>query len=292
MEQTVYLDIYFLINFSMDFLGLFLSARLVERRIKYYRLVIAAGVGAAYACVALFLSAAGLWRILLDALACLAVGGVAAFDRRALKSLPYFSLVFGAVSIILGGAMTALFYLFNRLGVDLLFGGGGGGDGISVWLFAILAGISALLALKGGGALKKRAVRKRGRIEIEYGGKRTSLSCLCDSGNLLREPISRLPCVLVELDALSSVLPYSLTEAVKKGNITLIEERERPRVRLIPSQSATGKAMLVGFRVDALRIDMGGGAAKTDAYVVLMTEKISEKGIKALVPSEIVLGAA
>ena len=292
MEQTVYLDIYFLINFSMDFLGLFLSARLVERRIKYYRLVIAAGVGAAYACVALFLSAAGLWRLLLDALACLVVGGVAAFDRRALKSVPYFSLVFGAVSIILGGAMTALFYLFNRLGVDLLFGGGDGGDGISVWLFAILAGISALLALKGGGALKKRAVRKRGRIEIEYGGRRTSLSCLCDSGNLLREPISRLPCVLVELDALSSVLPYSLTEAVKKGNITLIEERERPRVRLIPSQSATGKAMLVGFRVDALRIDMGGGAAKTDAYVVLMTEKISEKGIKALVPSEIVLGAA
>ena len=292
MEQTVYLDIYFLINFSMDFLGLFLSARLVERRIKYYRLVIAAGVGAAYACVALFLSATGLWRLLLDALACLVVGGVAAFDRRALKSVPYFSLVFGAVSIILGGAMTALFYLFNRLGVDLLFGGGGGGDGISVWLFAILAGISALLALKGGGALKKRAVRKRGRIEIEYGGKRTSLSCLYDSGNLLREPISRLPCVLVELDALSSVLPYSLTEAVKKGNITLIEERERSRVRLIPSQSATGKAMLVGFRVDALRIDMGGGAAKTDAYVVLMTEKISEKGIKALVPSEIVLGAA
>ena len=292
MEQTVYLDIYFLINFSMDFLGLFLSARLVERRIKYYRLVIAAGVGAAYACVALFLSAAGLWRLFLDALACLVVGVVAAFDRRALKSVPYFSLVFGAVSIILGGAMTALFYLFNRLGVDLLFGGGGGGDGISVWLFAILAGISGLLALKGGGALKKRAVRKRGRIEIEYGGRRTSLSCLCDSGNLLREPISRLPCVLVELDALSSVLPYSLTEAVKKGNITLIEERERPRVRLIPSQSATGKAMLVGFRVDALRIDMGGGAAKTDAYVVLMTEKISEKGIKALVPSEIVLGAA
>ena len=292
MEQTVYLDIYFLINFSMDFLGLFLSARLVERRIKYYRLVIAAGLGAAYACVALFFSAAGLWRLLLDALACLVVGVVAAFDRRALKSVPYFSLVFGAVSIILGGAMTALFYLFNRLGVDLLFGGGGGGDGISVWLFAILAGISGLLALKSGGALKKRAVRKRGRIEIEYGGRRTSLSCLCDSGNLLREPISRLPCVLVELDALSSVLPYSLTEAVKKGNITLIEERERPRVRLIPSQSATGKAMLVGFRVDALRIDMGGGAAKTDAYVVLMTEKISEKGIKALVPSEIVLGAA
>jgi hypothetical protein len=101
-----------------------------------------------------------------------------------------------------------------------------------------------------------------------------------------------LPCVLVELDALSSVLPRSLTEAVKKGNITLLEERERARVRLIPSQSATGKAMLVGLRVDTLRIDMGGGAVKTDAYVVLLTEKISEKGIKALVPSEIAFGAA
>ena len=292
MEQSVYLDIYFLINFSMDFLGLFLSARLVERKIKYYRLIIAASVGALYACLTLFISLAGLWRLLLDALVCLAIGAVAVFDRRALKGVPYFSLVFGAVSIILGGAMTALFHLFNRLGVDLLFDNGGDGDGVSVWLFAILAGISGLLALKGGGALKKRAIRKRGRIEIEYAGGRTSISCLCDSGNLLREPISSLPCVLVELDALSSVLPRSLTEAVKKGNITLLEERERARVRLIPSQSATGKAMLVGLRVDALRIDMGGGAVKTDAYVVLLTEKISEKGIKALVPSEIAFGAA
>lgn len=292
MEQSVYLDIYFLINFSMDFLGLFLSARLVERKIKYYRLIIAASVGALYACLTLFISLAGLWRLLLDALVCLAIGAVAVFDRRALKGIPYFSLVFGAVSIILGGAMTALFHLFNRLGVDLLFDNGGDGDGVSVWLFAILAGISGLLALKGGGALKKRAIRKCGRIEIEYAGGRTSISCLCDSGNLLREPISSLPCVLVELDALSSVLPRSLTEAVKKGNITLLEERERARVRLIPSQSATGKAMLVGLRVDALRIDMGGGAVKTDAYVVLLTEKISEKGIKALVPSEIAFGAA
>lgn len=292
MEQSVYLDIYFLINFSMDFLGLFLSARLVERKIKYYRLIIAASVGALYACLTLFISLAGLWRLLLDALVCLAIGAVAVLERRTLKGVPSFSLVFGAVSIILGGAMTALFHLFNRLGVDLLFDNGSDGDGVSVWLFAIFAGISGLLALKGGGALKKRAIRKRGRIEIEYAGERTSISCLCDSGNLLREPISSLPCVLVELDALSSVLPRSLTEAVKKGNITLLEERERARVRLIPSQSATGKAMLVGLRVDALRIDMGGGAVKTDAYVVLLTEKISEKGIKALVPSEIAFGAA
>ena len=292
MEQSVYLDIYFLINFSMDFLGLFLSASLVERKIKYYRLIIAASVGALYACLTLFISLAGLWRLLLDALVCLAIGAVAVLERRTLKGVPSFSLVFGAVSIILGGAMTALFHLFNRLGVDLLFDNGGAGDGVSVWLFAILAGISGLLALKGGGALKKRAIRKRGRIEIEYAGVRTSISCLCDSGNLLREPISSLPCVLVELDALSSILPRSLTEAVKKGNITLLEERERARVRLIPSQSATGKAMLVGLRVDVLRIDMGGGAVKTDAYVVLLTEKISEKGIKALVPSEIAFGAA
>lgn len=292
MERTVYLDIYFLINFSMDFLGLFLSARLLERRVLYYRLVLAAALGALYACSALFLPIGGLWSFLLDALVCFLIGAVAVLERGSIRSALSFSLVFGAVSILLGGAMTALFYIFNRLGVDLLFADGGNGDSVSVWLFAVLAGISGLLALKGGGALKRRTVRRRGRIELEYCKKSLSLVCLCDSGNLLREPISHFPCVLVELDALTSILPRSLCEGVREGNITLLEERERARIRLIPSQSATGKAMLVGLRVDALRIDMGGGATPIDAYVVLLTEKISERGIKALVPSEIALGAA
>ena len=53
MEQTVYIDLFFLINFSMDFLGLFLAAKLLERSKRLLRLALAAIFGGIYACVAL-----------------------------------------------------------------------------------------------------------------------------------------------------------------------------------------------------------------------------------------------
>ena len=55
--------------------------------------------------------------------------------------------------------MTALFYAFNRLGLDRAFGDAENqsGDGISVWIFAIFASISALIAIFSGKLFKKKA---------------------------------------------------------------------------------------------------------------------------------------
>jgi hypothetical protein len=61
---------------------------------------------------------------------------------------------------------------------------------------------------------------------------------------------------------------------------------------MIPIQSAAGEALLVGFRLDDIRLDMGKGAVSVDAYVAFSTEKISAHGVKALIPSELAFGAA
>ena len=296
MEQTVYIDLFFLINFSMDFLGLFLTARLLDRRKNLLRLALAAVFGGVYACVALIAPLDGylsVFSFAIDALACVVMAFIAVFDKRTKRGVLSFALVFGATSILLGGAMTALFSAFNRLGLDKAFGGGEAqSDGVSVYIFAIIAAISGFVALIGGRLFKRRAIRQDGRLDIEYRGRSLSLVCICDSGNLLREPISRLPCILIELEALRTVLPRELYASLRSEELEKIPLSESSRVRMIPAQSASGQCLLVGLRVDKIFLDMGKGAIEIEAYIAISNEKISARGAKALIPGELAFSAA
>ena len=296
MEQTVYIDLFFLINFSMDFLGLFLAAKLLGRNKRIFRLVLAAVFGGFYACFTLIVpldSYLSVFSVAIDALACLIMSFIATFERRVKRGVLSFALVFGATSILLGGAMTALFYAFNRLGLDRAFAGENEqSDGLSVYIFAVFAAISGITALFGGRFLKKKAIRQNGVVEIKYRAGSVKLACICDSGNLLREPISQLPCILIELEALKSLISRELYEAARKGDFNKIPQSDSSRIRLIPTQSVSGQALLIGFRPDGVLLDMGKGRTRVDAYVVFSIEKISACGVSALVPSELAVGAA
>ena len=291
MEQTVYIDLFFLINFSMDFLGLFLASKLLGRGVRLYRLALASVFGGLYACFALIFpidSLLSVFSFAVDAIACVIMAFIAIFEKKMLRGVISYSLVFGAVSILLGGAMTALFYAFNRMGLDrILSGDNVQSDGISVYIFAIFASISGFVALISGRFFKKKALRQNGILEIEYCKRRIKIACMCDSGNLLREPISQNPCILVELDAIKGLFSRSFCECIRRGTLEKIPLSEACRIRMIPASGAFGEDLLVGMRLDSVRVDMGKGSTGVEAYIVLITEKISAQGAKALVPSEI-----
>ena len=190
MEQTVYIDLFFIINFSMDFLCLFLASSLLSCRFCVWRCMLAALIGGAYACVALFVAPSGVAGVLLDISACVLMSAVAVKKKREWREVFIFSLVFTACSILLGGFMTALFSFFNKIGLERLLGGENESDGISVWLFALLAFVGGLASFFGGRFFKKQGSRRSCRLELTYGNKSVELSALCDSGNLLVDPIS------------------------------------------------------------------------------------------------------
>ena len=54
--QTLYIDVYFLINFSIDLLSLYFAARIAKLSTTVMRILIAAGVGAVIAIVNIFIS--------------------------------------------------------------------------------------------------------------------------------------------------------------------------------------------------------------------------------------------
>ena len=288
MEQIVYIDLYFMINFGMDFLCFFLTGRLMSLRISILRCIIASAIGGAYACAALFLGLGSLPSIALDVAACAMISAVAFLKKGELKRLPAYALVYTAVSILLGGFMTVLFGIFNRLGLDRLLGSEDDTDGLSVWLFLLLALLGGLGAAFGGKHIRKRSARKNCRLELRYGSRSAIFSALCDSGNLLCEPISNKPCVIVELKAARTFLPSDIYAATEQRRSELLLPENARRMRVIPVRTVGGGGMMYAFRMDSVRADMGKGFREVDVFVAFCTEEL-KGGVSALVPSEIAM---
>ena len=287
METTVYVDLFFMINFSMDFLCLYLSAKLLSHKIPLIRGLLAAAFGGIYANAALFFSVGKGAAFAFDVIACAIICAIAFLSKREWRRYPLYIIVYTAVSMALGGAMTALFNLFNRSGI---FDGirETDGDGISVWLFALLAIVSAAITLVGGRFFTKRMSIGEAELEITYGGRSVRLLGMTDSGNLLRDPISGKPCIVADISALSPILPAELREVARNiGSLDLdsIGAEHKRRLVLIPAATVSGGGVLLGVRVDRVSISVKGKKREADAIIALSDLSDGGSSSRALIPS-------
>lgn len=287
MVRTVYLDLLFLINFSMDFLCIYIAAKIISARLLTLRAVGASILGGIYSCGALFIPSGYFLTLLLDLCVCFVMCAIA-FGRKV--GLFFSSIVYFAVSMALGGFMTALFNLLNRLGFSSLEGADDG-DGISVWLFLLLAAVSAVFTLMGGRFFKRNSKIKRVELCICEGGRKKRLSALVDSGNFLREPISGRACIVVDIASVGELFDKELTGIVKNGGVVDfdgIPETLKRRIRVIPTLTATSEKMLVGIRPDKLFIDFEKGEREIDAMLVFSEFSAGQNAeAEALVPLEL-----
>ena len=116
MVQEVYIDLYFLVNVSMDLLCLMITASLLHRRVKHWRPILASLLGGAYSVAALLFGAGGVWEVVCD----LSVAFLLCLITFYVRKLSFFrllqaTLVMALSSMMLGGIMTALYSALNRL---------------------------------------------------------------------------------------------------------------------------------------------------------------------------------
>jgi len=256
--ESVYVDIYFLINVSMDFLCLMIAAALMHRAVKRWRAVLGAVFGGGYAVAALLLGWGGALGIVLDLLA-VTVACLITFGRPRgswwllLRTVG----VTWLASAVMGGVMTVLYSWLNRL--DLPFEALQG-DGLSVWTFVIVSAISGLLTVKGGRFLGVSGKAKSATVELELFGHRKELRALVDTGNLLRDPVTGKSVIVVELDAVAPLLPPEMVRACEKGDFSSYpRDHERAkRIRLIPAGTASGSALLLAIVPDRVCVRVKG----------------------------------
>lgn len=276
MGQTVYLDLFFVINFSMDFLCFYLAGALLGSKLSALRMIFGAVLGGLYADISLFLPVEGLWELILHIAACL-VMCVVVYGRR---SVIAHTCVYIATSAVIGGFMTALFELLNTLDLPI---SEMQGDGISAWTLLFLAAISAVITLLGGRFFRRKSSAKYTDVKLEFQGKTETLRGFCDSGNLLCDPISGRPCIVANKSSLSRLLSNDILNCSAE-DAQKLSSKYASRIRLIPAKTATGTGMLIALRLDAIYLD----TRQVDALLAL-SELGENDGCQALVPCQLLM---
>lgn len=252
MEQVVYGDILWLIDFSMDLLALGAAAHMTGRPARPGRLCGAAAFGGLYAVLVLLLPLIGLWGAALDlgaaVLMVLWAFGVCSFSRFLLTLGSFLTM-----SLLLGGGMTALCNL-----VSGVLGPSRGGGSAGGFFFIVLCGGGISLLW---GRLRRRTLPAVVPLTLRLEGRELSFTALRDSGNLVRDPVSGRGVIFLEARALrrlcGSELSRVLSERRVEG-IASLPAHEARRICLIPADTVQGRTLLIALRVDGVYI---GGEA-------------------------------
>ncbi len=284
MTETVYADLLFLINFSMDFLCFFLVARLLAKPLPLPRALIAATLGGAYSVAALILDTG----IAIDILAGLFICFVAFWHKKdSIAALALSSGAFFLASVLLGGIMTAVFNGMNRADPPLdSFRDDGS---IPLWLFAAVTALSSLVTWVGGRFLRRRAQVTQAQVEIRLGDKKAVLEAMCDSGNLLRDTLSGRPVIVADVKHTAALLPAECGGITKWDTdaIGRLPSSLAARVRLIPTSSVEADGLILALRPDSIVIRTGNRTRTADALIGFARVRAPLRTCTALLPPEL-----
>ena len=288
MTQDVYVDLLFLINFSMDYLCLYICAKVLHRKAKLPKMLAASAIGGIYSVVSLFIPHLPVIELVIDVSVCLIMCAIVFADKgRRLSSTLLCSFLFVGISMMTGGCMTAIFNLLNRLDLPL---DKIDGDGISTYMFAILALIAGVISLRSGQLISHRADVRECRLNLTIGKKSLEITALSDSGNLVKDPISGKAVVLIDRSELSKVADIKIFDEFANGIIC--ESSYIRGLRLIPINTAAGKSFLCAAIPKKLTAEITTRKNKTftreiDALIAPSDIKSSAIGCKAIIPAEI-----
>ncbi len=268
-EATViYADILFVINFSLDYLCLFIAGRLLNFKSTALRLILAAVMGGTYAFLpyitelAVYISLP--LNLVFAGLMCLVSFGKMPVKRFLLGAVTYI-----VSSALMGGLITALYSLFGKSHQGVYAETGAFG-------FALACFASALITFLYGALSKRKIHTKSAQINLYIEGEKISARLLADSGNMVTEPFSSLPVIILSSSALPP--PY--------------DNPDHPdfplKIRAIPFGTASGKGCFLGFRPDKIEIvRLGKKPLPADAYIAIDTFGNGYSGYDGIIPTSI-----
>lgn len=289
MQIDVYADILFLINFSMDYLCLYILARVLHRKIILWRVLASSALGGIYSVISLLLDLPPPTELFIDCLVCALICTISFFTRASRLSSHLVTIfLYVGISMMTGGCMTAIFNLLNKLDLPL---DTIGDDGISTYLFAILAAIGGIISLKSGQIISKKGAVRECRLSVTVFGRDFEFLGFSDSGNLVRDPISGRPIIFLDREELERACSLSPLDDFREGRMP----RDYPAsgFRLISYNTASGSSMTVALRPDRLTIEYTDSKGKIrtltpDALIAPTNIGKSAQGYNAIVPSEII----
>lgn len=297
--MTIYVDVLFLENIAINFLILAVTGYISKLKASSAKLLFGSLIGAIYVLAAFLPEMETFFTITAKILLSFVMVAVTFWPER-IKDFLRLILFFYLVSFVFGGAVFGLYYFFNQ-------GGGVTNNGIyEISGFPIntllVSIIFAYIVIRiCWDIIKTKAIHENLMVSlsIEFENKKVMLDALIDTGNSLKEPISNIPVVVVEFEAVKDILPQEVKMIFlneSEANLDLVVEEISKtdwasRFRLIPFNSlGKSNGMLIGFRPDRVEIELQNEIKGFEEVIIGIYNRVlsRDESYKALLSLELV----
>ena len=276
--QTLYVDIYFLINFTVDLLSLHLASVFTGIRVSGRGILVSAILGGAYAVVLIFIPQNPLLISLITILFFSAVLFLCVKGLRAIRKIK-FVIAFIFTQIIIGGMVYFVYGALEKYILKFSLSELETNRNLIVLSLIVLLSIGVLKILLM--LFKNNMSQLSVRLKIIIFEKEYFLDALVDSGNLLKDPMDMSPVMVVKDRFTSKVFPYGVPDIFEAQAIS---EKVKKRVRAVPISTLTEHKILLGFRPDSVFLVKNNGYEKIDLIIAFDKEGGSFAGFDALIP--------
>ncbi len=297
--MTIYIDVVLIENLIMNYIILLATGLILKIKIKHIRLIIGSLLGAIYTIIGymgiLEIYSSFILKIILSIMIV-----YIAYYPQTLKKMWKELLFFYLTSFVFGGVAFSLIYIVKPQEIIMKNGLFLGTYPLkTVILGAIVAFVIIITAFK----IIKSKISKKDlicEITVEIEDKKISTNALIDTGNMLKEPITNTPVVVIERTLLYDVIPKEILnhlEEIIGGDFKEIPEEIKnkyvSKLKLIP-YSSLGKqnGILLGIKAKKLIILKGEEKEKIEKENIILgiyDKSLTKKGeYRAIIGMEFV----
>lgn len=297
--MTIYIDVVLIENLIMNYIILLATGMILKIKIKHIRLIIGSLLGAIYTIIGyigiLEIYSSFILKIILSIMIV-----YIAYYPQSLKKMWKELLFFYLTSFVFGGVAFSLIYIVKPQEIIMK-------NGLFLGTYplktVILGAIVAFVIIITSFKIIKNKISKKDlicEITVEIENRKITTKALIDTGNMLKEPITNTPVVVIEHTLLYDVIPKEILnhlEEIIGGDFEKIPEDIKnkyvSKLKLIP-YSSLGKqnGMLLGIKAKKLTIIKGEEKDKVEKENIILgiyDKSLTKKGeYRAIIGMEFV----
>ena len=285
--MTIYLDVVLVENIIMNYLILFTVGYIIKIKIKKIRLIFSALLGGIYAIVSYSNVLEVYSNFFMKVILSITMTYIA-YNPKRIKLFIKELVIFYLTSFAFGGTALGLLYLIRP---QEIFMKNGVLYGTYPLKIAVMGGIVGFTIIAISFKLVKNRISKNDmycKIKVSINNKNKIIKAIIDTGNMLKDPITRIPVIVIEKDVLYDLIPYEILDNLEKimgGDIDneFYEKKENveyiSKLKVIPF-SSLGKqnGMLIGIKAKDVIVYTDDNEEKiNDVIIGIYNQKLSKK---------------
>ena len=286
MKQTIYVDILIAVNLFINYILLLLTAKFLSLKWKSIRLVFGEILSGIYSLYILFPETNLFLSILVKLIMSITIVWCV-FGFKSLKSFIKITLCFYAINFLFSGMMLGLWILFRPSSMEM-------NNGVVYFNISPLVLIASTIVSYFIIEIFYRIIGKNHiknsfyEIKINIEDSPVKLRAKVDTGNILREPFSNLPVIIVRKSTAEKIIPPKLLGLLDNyyqntNNISSYEVKYP--IRMVPFKTVAGSGVFPAFKPKNI-INPEGILKK--AYIAICPDRTLSEEIGALINPELI----